>query len=367
MNETYESYTHAHRRNWAWTILLASSIIWGTIPLVSAISEGSNDPFMFSAAFGFGGSVSGLLYLFIFHPEVLKWNKIRTFLPDRTTFFKKLEEPTGNDPPRWNWLIIAIMPRITVAFYAWATAYIPELVAAVLLELWPIFSVLLLTKLFSKGQRFKFSPRNTVLLVVIFLGVALVILSGNQYGFRNLLDIDIDTVIGVSLMVITAASTGMGVYFYKWADVKRTESPKPEAMPSISKLESTEHKKVGYFMFLTTVSTFISGIIGLVISLFTSNSLGWNNFWIAFSAALIVATLGGLTNAYGVLKSIDNAGILAIRFLTPVFAVIYLWGFSYVDSVRLDIFVLGLFAIVSGNMLFKRTPKTKKYDITSAE
>lgn len=344
--------------------MLIASITWATIPMISVLADGDNDPFMLQAAYSLGGLISRSLYLLFFHITILKWSIIKTFLPSKKTFFTSLSNAKHGNTPNWNWQIIVTLPNLGIGLYAWATIYIPEVVAAVLLESWPILSLFLLMKLFPEKQKFVFNLKNTFLISAVFTGVAAVIFSGNAEIGQDLWSIDYDTAIGVSLIAVQICLIGFGAYRFKWASIASHAeiqqdvqvSAIVEKQPDAMKAKS----ETGYLILSTVVGSIASGLLGLGFSVFSSGSLGWNNFWVAFAGGMTVTLIGTLADAYGILRSKNNVSVQSIRFLTPVFAVGFLWAISHLDNVKTGLFSLGLATIVAGNFLIHTGARAKQ-------
>ena len=342
--------------------LLTTSLVFGLIPVVVAIADGGDAPFVFMTAWGLGGAFSSLSYVGLFHRDLLGLGQIRKFLPRRETFFKGISSD-GSDFPCWNWQVVSSLPRsLTIAFFAWSTAFIPEVVAAVLYESWPIFFVLLLQLLFPEEEgKYEINFRTIVLFGFIFLGVFLVVFSIQANDATELAVSGADVAVGLVLLFVAISFTVQEAVFVKWGDTAQEWNGK---QGTVYQAKVSESNKVGYAIFVRGVSLTVGCLIGFAFSGFSLQSVSlWGFCGIAVFGAAVEGA-GSVANMIGTIRSAENLRIQAIRYLTPVFGVIFLILASQSEGVRADLSTLGICAIVVGNVLVN-FPSEERFGIAS--
>ena len=353
--------------------LLVTSAIWGVIPLSSALADGGEAPFVFLTAWSLGATTAVLAYLLLYHRQLLRWAEFRHFVPRRGAFFKNLED---GHSPSWNWqVVLAQFSAMGLAFYAWSTAFMPEAIAAILVESWPIFFIFLMQVLFKGERIFQLTPAVAALFLFIFLGVILVVRAGSSDSDAESAFSGWDMVVGILLLVVsisfivqTASHIKWTEVAYKWQQtrvgggsgmavgggvVAVAAAAAVGATADASPIDARrgERTKLGFFMLARLVSAAIGVVMGLIWQNFSDGSLSFKEQAIGFGTGAFVISLGNITTAVGTLRSKSNSELQAIRYTTPVFGIFFLWLFSYVTDVRTDFLVFGLLAIVVGNAL----------------
>ena len=335
--------------------ILTTSLVWGLFPLVAVVGNGGDAPFGFMIAWGLGDATACLITLILLKQKVYTWTNLKSFFPSKHTFFAPLSEHNF----QWNWLIIVALPRsLTVAFFAWSISLVPEVVATVLYYTWPAFFVLLLKILFSRDNQYSLNLRTMILFIFIFIGVAFVVRSITPDDSTGILELKV--LLGIILLAISIGFAVMEAFFVRWADVvykgthrKNQELQESENKGGISNEtdKSMLLEKTGYIILIRGVSGIVGSVIGFILAFSTGETLGLSDSVFVFFSVIGLAGIGHFTNAIGTLKGSNNSGIQAIRYTTPVFGVIFLWVFSYIEGIQGQYFILGLVAIVVGNLL----------------
>ena len=346
--------------------LLLTSAIWGVIPLATALADGDEAPFMYLMVWSMGATTAVLAYLLLYHRRLLTWAEFRHFVPRRGAFLKNL---TTTDSPSWNWqVVLAQFSAVGLAFFAWSTAFMPQAIAAILVESWPIFFIFLLQVLFKGERIFKLTPAVAALFLFIFLGVILVVRSGSSDGDAESSFTGWDMVVGILLLLVSISFIAQTASHIKWTEVAYkwqqgrlgggTGGGAGAGAAGVAAVAAnpvdTRHgecTKVGFFMLARLVSASIGIVMGLVCQNFSAGSLSFKEQAIGFAAGAFVISWGNITTAVGTLRSKSNSELQSIRYTTPVFGIFFLWLFSYVSDVRTDFLVFGLVAIVVGNAL----------------
>lgn len=333
--------------------LLITCVAYGLIPVVVSYVDGGSAPFTFMAAWGLGGAFSCLSYVLIFYRGVFR-KIICNFagvLPSKT--------PEYNGFPRWNWSVILALPRsLTVAFFAWSTVFLPEIVSAILYESWPIVFVFLLHISFKDRSKleFRFSIKSIFLIIFVLAGAVLIVLSISQ---ENMVESNYPTpgvMLGVFLLALAIYFSVQTVYFFKYSEVVKKWTGKQLS----AEMESREIKDgEGHFMLLRGISQAIGSIVGCILCIiglttgsFNTGSFGMQNFFFVVICGALIEVFGSITNAKGTLKMISIPNSQTFRCLTPIFGVLFLLIFtSAVENVDFNLVLFGYFAIYLGSML----------------
>jgi len=324
--------------------LLATTVVWGAFPLVNAAADGQKSPLMFMVAWCLGGTIGCLWYCFSGDSKRVRLDEIRHFvIPSRKSFFSDL----SRSRVKWNWQVYLGMSRsFGVGFFSWSTIFLPSAIAAVLVESWPIFYVVLLGVLFRETGQHAVGLKTLGMFALVFVGVVLVVLSGshadNDMGITAW-----DVLIGSVLLFATIGCIIQEAGFIKWAGKWQDHRGADLATPP-DKLES---RLTHLTLFCQTCSMAVGGVIAAIALPFTSARIGLAEFLLACGCGAAVELVGNVASIKGTLRAAQQPNLQAIRYITPVFAIAYLWAASYTEDVTLGYLLTGLAIIIAGNVL----------------
>ena len=154
-------------RNAAGTVsMLIATVGYSLVPFLVASANGSENPFLFSAALRLGVAAGLSLFLLVFFRSILFRAETLVLVARRVM--------------TWSMLCI-IINQFVYGLFAWSTRFIDISVAAVLFEVWPILLILVTAFLFRGQRRYrKITPAVMTLLVLGFLGFAFVAISETE-------------------------------------------------------------------------------------------------------------------------------------------------------------------------------------------
>ena len=343
--------------------LLASSAIFGTLPLIAAVISGGEAPFLFAAVWLWAAGAALLAYVRVFHREILTRAALTQWLPSRAAFFQRL----GQHGVRFNWLVcLSIADPLNIVFQVWALAFLPEVVTAVLFQFWTVVFIFALQLLYRDDGRFQPDFKTYLLCGVALVGAGLVVLSsasnesitGATSG---------ETAIGVLLVATSIGLRCLGAVQFRWSDVairampvsgqsvprRDAEPSKPPTQPAGTQPAGSPQAftQAAYGMAIAGVSTLIIGTVSFVVGLLAGDSLSGRSLLVLAVCSAGVSVLGILTDIVGMAKSAETPGALAARYVTPVFSVGYLVLASRASGVTVWMFAVGLALIVLANTL----------------
>ena len=322
--------------------LLASSAIFATLPLIAAVISGGEAPFLFAAVWMWAAGVALLVYVRVFHREILTWAALAQWLPTKEAFCKRL----GQRGIRFNWLVcLSIADPLNIVFQVWALAFLPEVATAVLFQFWTVVFILALQLLYRNDGRYQPDLKTYLLCCVALGGAGLVVLSS---AANESLDSSSsgEIAIGVLLVVIAIGLRCLGAVQFRWSDVAMRNLPadsRPAGQPAFT--------QAAYGMAIAGVSTLVIGTVSFVVGLLAGDSLSGRSLLVLAVCAAGVSVLGILTDIVGMAKSAEAPGTLAARYVTPVFSVGYLVLASRASGVTVWMFAVGLALIVLANTL----------------
>ena len=191
--------------------MLAAVAGYSVIPLLVALSNGSQSPFLFNAGLTLGVGIGQAAFLWfafrkvLFSPSVLPiiWRKIFSFS-----------------------MFLIVVHRFEYGLFALSTRFIDVSVASAIFEIWPVTSLLLMAYLFRKEERYKeITPGKLMLLGLAFVGFLFV--AGSQTGeFLNWIGVGfLETGIGLVLVLLAVAVASFVAFTFRWGEDFRRELP----------------------------------------------------------------------------------------------------------------------------------------------
>ena len=352
-------YEHLQRVSGA-GYLLASSAIFATLPLIAAVISGGEAPFLFAAVWLWAAGVALLVYVRIFHREILTWAALAQWLPSRESFFRGL----GQRGVRFNWLVsLSVTDSFNIVCQVWALAFLPEVATAVLFQFWTVVSIFALQLLYRNDSRYQPDFKTYLLCCVALGGAGLVVLSSADSDSIEA-STGAEIAIGMVLVVAAIGLRCMGAVHFKWADVAvRSRPVSSSGLRSIPREASQPaFTQAAYNMAIAGVSRLIMGTLAFGVALLAGDSLSGNSVQLIVVCSAGVSVFGFLTDIVGVAKSARAPGTLAARYVTPVFSVAYLALASRASEVTVWMFVVGLGLIVWANVFIglRQQPRNAK-------
>ena len=247
---------------------------------------------------------------------------------------------------RWG-LLFAVIGNCEYLLFAWSTKFVDISVTTVVYEIWPLFLILLVERLYREEERFRpISKATLILLMIAFLGLCLVMV-GQIGSFELLFSQDLPLlhiVVGVMLALGAALLAPLMAFGFRWGS--------DLAVELVDKLENRGERDLemlcAAIAFL--VSSSGSAVLNTGAGLVSGESMG--------AQTLLVAVLGGaLTNAVAGIAwrkvnfTTTNLGVNSLAYMTPVVSLMFLIIFSQVHIPRPDYLIIGTASVMTANIL----------------
>ena len=315
-------------------LMLASVLGYSALPLF-VVWGGVGSPFIFNAAFKLGAASGCVAFLLAaYRPLLLSkmvWRLIGCRIVGLTTAF-------------W------VCSYFSMAFYAWAAEFIDVSVSAVLYETWTILFIVLMGWLFSGERRYRsLSFRTLALCCAAFVGAACVVVA--QIDGRGGLTASslLDLLTGVVIVIVSGGLTAMTAFGFRWGS----------GLASDLRYGGRNDGREALELFGVVVGVGLCSLIAAPLTAAVGIARGE-----PLSLWLIASGLGGgvLIGAGATIIwrkaniTTRNLGVNALMYLAPVFALCWLFAFSYVGDVNLALLTVGALTIVAANVgvYFKR-------------
>ena len=303
-------------------------------PLFFDVGRSADAPFLFSASWRLGVAVGCLAFLIIFHWSLVRNSEVRSFI------FRRVF--------RWG-ILFAVLGNCEYLLFAWSTKFTDISVVTIVYEIWPIFLILLMARLYRGDERYgEFKLASLPLLLLPFAGLILVVLSQTG-GVLTDSGFDVSsTVAGVLLALGAALLAPLMAFGFKWgSELSIDLSEIVRDIPSDGDAPSLD-------MFCAIVAFFISSLAAS----FLTFIIGMSREEPASGGMFLIAVIGGVAaNAVGGIAwrkahfETDNLGIHAIAYGVPIVSLLWLGAFSRAGGLLWDYFTIGAIAIISSNVL----------------
>ena len=331
---------------WAYMMIVVAT--FSAFPVLFELGDAEKSPFLFagiqqiSAGIGLGSAM--LLF--------------QRTLPAGMKFqFKAAAARIVTSRNKTGLMLASLIGSSEFVLLSLGLALVDVSVAAILLETWPLFFVLIMAVLFSDkdkaGQRYTPISAGTLLFILLaFAGVVLVVLSHNDTPLSLLAAgyyfTDIRSLLG-AFLVLAAAIGGasraactlkLGVLLAKNRLRKETREER----------ETRGNREIVFATVLTCICMAVAGVVFCAIGMAVSESVSTRQLSCAILTGLFVHSIGLLALRAANLTT-DDLGVNTIGFVTPLVALIWLWMLSILNVPHLDYLIIGAMGIVAANLL----------------
>ena len=268
--------------------------------------------------------------------------------------------------------------------------YINDSIAAILFENWSVFFIVLLARL--EPDEYFLTKRHVFLNSVAVSAVVLVVVSDVSPKGENSFGIEIFFGIALILLAIlfhlqsapqvtqgkNLADPGNGVLILPDSLQEALESDVPGVK---DRIETTSLFLIHGLAFLT--SSIVALIIFILFELFGvfqgfSGSIPVSGAFILILAGGMLSLFGGITLARGVIIG-KNLAVQSVRYLTPVFALLYILAlsplkntslefakdFSDISEINVSWLIAGVLGIISVGILIQFRGEVQKFGLTA--
>ena len=311
--------------------MLASALGYSLIPLSTALSGGENSPFFFNAAMNAGLCIG--LALFLFRDKRARNARFLKTAVRRARSFR---------------FVPVVANGFGYAAFALSARFVNVSVAATLYELSPAFVMLLTARLFRGRKRFRKLTKTTLgLTAVSFAGAGLAVASQNRGG--TLAGGLPRIALGAGLGTLSAVLASFSAAGFKWGADLSSELRGGERDAGMETLCATFASFASAFVALP-----LSAIAGAVLGETPSREVLAVGFAAGVFANAVPTVLYRLSSALT-----ENLGVYAINYLTPVFALGWLFALSLVEA-DIGLLATGAALIVFSNLLVSIEPAMRR-------
>ena len=318
--------------------MLFAVFCYSGIPLVIALTSGSENPSLFSGTYRIGALLTYLVFLRLVYAPLFN-RETFTLLARRFMSAK------------YRWLILLTFASTAdYALFALSTRFIDISVTAVLFELWPIVTMFILARLYNRRVH------SMVFWLVILCFFGFLFITSSQAGglsdlFDSLLTDPVDLVAGFIPAIAAVALTAFAVCAFKVGSLLADDG-------ELTQLTADKNINAPIDLFGAVAVFVVTNALTIPLSLGFGLFVGATTDQpVHFSSVTPIVMLGGVLLAAGAMlwqranEKSDNPGINAMGYLTPVFSLILLWIFFEIGDVLVPYLIIGTAAVIAANLL----------------
>ena len=322
--------------------MMLTVIGFSVIPLVVAWGSGADSPLLFNSGWRLGVVIGCLFFLPVCHGSLLRNRAVRRLIWQRM----------------FSWaMLFVIIGSFQFALFTYSTRFIDIAIAAVLLETWPIFLIILTGRLFKKEHRYRATSATTFVLVALgFAGFVLVIASQTANPWE-LLRSDSASLfaLGIVLAMLAAGVSVMEAAFnFRWGVSLSRELSAEATLP-----EEGSGLELFCVIVAFTIASVVSAPIHAAAGLMSGETITGQALVIAIVGGGIVQAVASILYRAAILNT-NNLGINALGYTVPIFSLLWLAVFSHIKVARVDYLVIGAAAIITANVLINFEPKIQQ-------
>lgn len=395
--------------------LFSASVIFGAIPLIIVFSGGQNNPLLLMALWSLANACGFSIYLRHKHKYLFKDGNIKkligVFLNRKNSATEESlnteqtdegEKQETNEHSIFNIFrrrsIFIPIQGLGTLLFAWSFQYVHNVIATVVYESWPILFIFLLVKISPDDYSLK--KRTFFLFLTAFASVVLIVLSGAS-SESDSISFSWNYVFGLILLLFAIIFTVQDVprleqskHFVK-TDFEDSSPEEVDESQEVDKKEEAKRKKEeakrkeekaerGAFLLLTIFSLVVSSVLGFVVFIIFevfniaqgfSGTINPPGILIILVAGPILTVSAAIFGIRGTIEGKD-VRVQAVRYLTPIFATVYLVAFSplrnifgsiadQIPSINWTWFIAGFIGVISANTVLNFKTEDKRFGLTS--
>lgn len=312
--------------------MLIAVVAFSLIPLAVSLAGGAKAPFQFNLWFRMGVAAGCLLFLLVFHRNVLFDTGSRSLIWSRLL-----------KPPTNKFFGGTIISTFDFALLAWSVKYIDISIATILFEIWPVFMILVAYRLFEEEGRYRkitFTMLSLTLLSLAGFVFAIASQTVEVESVSAFIEVLWESRAGVGLVLAAIVATTFITLSWKWG-------------AHLSREVSDEGKERSLELCYTVVLFFVVSVVASILSVGLALADGGRLSFDGWIVALIFGVVLSFGNiAWGKANfTTDNLGINALNYAIPILSLVWLLLFAQTAVARIDYLVMGAAAIVTANLL----------------
>ncbi len=328
-------------------IMLVSAFLWSLYPAVVALSDGKIGAPMFVLVIHLSCGISAALFsLFIIKQKSVVWQNLKTIT-------KSLEFD------QWMYLgLIGLVSTLYNFCFVLSMSMTSKAAAAIIIEAWPLFAMLLAPILISKSWT-TLTYKDFLTAVIAMIGVLMIML-GSQTNiitiftdFGSFIDSnDLISILGVLVALIGSLSLALSIVL------------SAEISNQVSKIVLQQSEPGLDCAFIGEVIRRIIALpptLFLLIVFFDDISTSLDGFLYASFAGVFIFCIGSMLMTLAILKS-PSSTINMLCYISPVLAIIWLYLLEMSDLSPM-IIVGGSLVIISNLLIIDKNKRLKKKSV----
>lgn len=330
--------------------LILSTLVWSIFPLATKLSDAGKIPFAFYTLYGVSTSISLAIYLRYYHK--ISWKRRIQALNKEVL----LQISQQNEAPHQNWwdryaFVLAVIGRFGIGIYAWSTNEIDPAVAAIIIESWVLWFVII-RRIGDKSLKLGFQ-QTTSLFVMSFFGLIFVNMSENG-TFSKIWNWGL--ILALMAAILEAISIDRSLKFAKKANKENVD-------------KKTELSDAILVLFVSNIFVTFASTVALLVFNITSRGGLFNFPEISSSRIAVIFVFGIIAPASMILVRYGNIHatsleINSIQYAAPVTSVIILivgtelfsrtgwFPWATINLERGDMLIIGAVIIIIVNLIF---------------
>ena len=326
-----ERTSTAERNSLAAGLMISAVVGYSLIPLLVALSNGKDSPFLFNAGLTLGVGIAQAAFLWIFFRRVL-------FVPSVLLLMRRKIFSYS--------MLLIVIHRFEYGLFAWATRFIDVSVASAIFEIWPITSLLLMAYLFRKEGRYKEITFGKMLLLALAFVGFLFVASSDTGEFLNWTSAGfVETGKGLILVLLAVVVASLVAFTFRWGEDFRRELP-----AGVASGESDRVVEISCVMLASCIGALISAALNIGVGA----GIGER---VSIYAAIAAIVGGGLSYGFAnityrtAIVLTTDLGINAMLYVTPLLALFWLFIFNQADVARPELLIIGAAVVIIANLL----------------
>ena len=339
MTNTQPSNTESDPQNLqAAGFMLVAVLLYSVVPVFAIWGEWHQAPFMYNAVRLMFAGIGTCIFLIVFHrPQLFDHEIWRGILRNWR---------------RWS-LLGVILGLFDYAVFAWSLKYIDISVASVLLETWPLWMILLTSKIFQSEKRYEnINLFGWACMLMGFAGLAFVISSHSSIhtddvglGKEDTLWLDIfwGALLALIAAIMSAIFTACTL---RWGTIVLGDIPDHK-----HKQKETDEKLTVFFILIATVIASVPNVIfSVVLSVSNEHNemVEVDNMLIAAAVGLFISVPARISLHMANLTT-HKLEINAIGYATPIFTLVCLAILGYINVAETNWLVIGAMGVIAAN------------------
>lgn len=321
-----------------------ATLVWSLLPLAIELSGVGGTPFVFFTIYGFTMAIGLAFYLMFWQSTDVKASVVEVWKARK-----------GDKNSNWwdkyaFWL--TVIGRFGIPIYAWSTQFIDTAVAAVLIESWALWYLLL--DLINNKNKTTYKEKEYFTSTTIKITLFILCLFGLSFvNFSRDAEINSFANLGILLAIIAAFLSALNI------DRSIKVGNEVKKFYESNTQTGNDNSELIYSITSVAISSFVVGVAGIAI-LFFQNIFGNSQVLdFSFSQFFWVIAIGAIVNPIAIIytrkaniaRENQYVEINAITYAAPLLSLVLLLLFTTVEINRFDFYLIGTTIVIVSNIL----------------